>query len=137
MATVTSLRTDWERAVENNRPEDALTALKGLQRLEPKEPRWPHRAGETLRRLGKHAEAADAFLRAIELYHTQGFEARAEALAKSVLQLNPSKADLIAEIRAMPTPSGPASPFLAASAKMRAAAPTRPSVEPEAGAKPK
>lgn len=106
-------------------------ALEGLQGLEPTEPRWPHRAGETLRRLGRLAEATDAFLRAIELYHTQGFSVRADALVRSLLQLNPSKADEVARIRGLPAPS----PFTP-SEEMRSSAPTRPSFDGYPSAEP-
>lgn len=89
------LRAALEKAVAKDRPKDQVTALEGLERLEPKEPRWPHRRGDTLRRMGKGKDAEVAYLRAMQIYAAQGFVARAVAVAKMVVDLNPARAEIL------------------------------------------
>jgi CRP-like cAMP-binding protein len=86
-----ALRLTWERAVERDKPKDALAALEQLELLEPKEARWPHRAADVLRRLGRMKDAELAYDRAMAMYEKQGFVARAVAVAKIIATLNPAR----------------------------------------------
>ncbi len=133
---IDKLREQWDRAVERDRPADAVAVLAALERLEPEEPRWSQRLGEVLRRLGKKHEAEEAFVRATEGYVKQGFLPRAIAMAKLVTSLNPARADLLARFEPpkpapAPAPSrlpAAAPPPLPAAAK--ASTPTLPSPAP-------
>jgi CRP-like cAMP-binding protein len=99
---IEKLREAWEKAVSRDRLKDALAALDGLELLDPKEAKWPQRKGDTLRRLGKTKEAEESFVRAVRCYQAQGFLARAAALAKAVVDLNPERADLLRELDPAP-----------------------------------
>ena len=96
-ARIEELRTQWDRAVERDRPADAIVALTALEKLED-EPRWSQRLGEALRRLGKTSEAEEAFVRAAERYADKGFSAHAIAMAKLVTSINPARTDLLSRL---------------------------------------
>ena len=66
-----------------------------LERVEPSEPRWPHRRGDLLKRLGRKQEAIGSYERAVDLYAQQGFVARAAAMAKVVIAMEPERIDEI------------------------------------------
>ncbi len=104
---IDDLRERWDRAVERDRPNDALAALTELEKLEPEEPRWSQRLGEILRRLGKAREAEEAFVRATERYVKQGFLPRAIAMAKLVISLNPARTDLLKQLEPKPPAARP------------------------------
>jgi len=110
-ARVEALRNDWDRAVERDRPADAVKALVELEKLEPNEPGWSQRLGEALRRLGKSADAVQAFVRATERYAKRGFFPRAIAMAKLAASLDPSQAALLARLEPpKPDPKAPPAP---------------------------
>jgi CRP-like cAMP-binding protein len=109
-ARIEELRTLWDRAVERDRPADAMSALAELENLEADEPRWSQRLGEALRRLGKLRDAEAAFVRAAERYAEKGFLPRAIAMAKLVATMNPAHGDLLARLE----PKKPAPPPLPA-----------------------
>ncbi|MEQ8891228.1 MAG: cyclic nucleotide-binding domain-containing protein, partial [Sandaracinaceae bacterium] len=90
-----SLRDEYNAARRKGKTSAALKALSELEKLEPEEPRWPHQRGEMLRREGDAAEAADAFERATDLYAAEGFVARAVAMAKTLLQVDPSRTEVL------------------------------------------
>jgi CRP-like cAMP-binding protein len=114
-ARIEELRGLWDRAVERDRPADAVTALAELEGLEDDEPRWSQRLGEVLRRLGKLREAEDAFVRAAERYAEKGFLPRAVAMAKLVASMNPAHGDLLARLEPKkPETKKPAPPPLTA-----------------------
>jgi CRP-like cAMP-binding protein len=96
-ARIEELRRQWDRAVERDRPSDAVTALTALEKLED-EPRWSQRLGEALRRLGKTTEAEEAYVRAAERYAAKGFNAHAIAMAKLVASINPARTDLLSRL---------------------------------------
>jgi CRP-like cAMP-binding protein len=96
-ARIEELRSQWDRAVERDRPSDAVVALTALEKLD-EEPRWSQRLGEALRRLGKTKDAEEAFVRAAERYASKGFGAHAIAMAKLVTSLNPARTDLLARL---------------------------------------
>jgi len=107
MADIEALRAEWHRATEKDKPHDALKALVELERLEPNEPRWSQRLGETYRRTGQVTEAVDAFVRAYTRYFERGFLPRAIAMAKLVKSLDAKRGDLLE--RSMPQ-GGPGVP---------------------------
>lgn len=83
-----------QRALGRERLADALVHYEFLESLEPKEPRWPHRKGDLLKRLGRVEDALDAYERAAALYAQLGFVARAAAMAKVVVAIDPDRADV-------------------------------------------
>lgn len=95
MARLDELRADWHKASEKDKPHDAVKALVELEKLEPQEPRWSQRLGESYRRLGQTKEAVDAFARAFQRYFDRGFLPRAIAMAKLVKSLDGARGDLL------------------------------------------
>jgi CRP-like cAMP-binding protein len=89
------LRADWHRATEKDKPHDAVKALVELEKLDPNEPRWSQRLGESYRRIGQTKEAVDAFARAFDRYFSRGFLPRAIAMAKLVRTLDAARGDLL------------------------------------------
>jgi cytochrome c-type biogenesis protein CcmH/NrfG len=53
-----------------------------LVEQEPSDPRWPHKLGDVLRKLGQESEATVAYRRAARLYADKGFVDRARALTQ-------------------------------------------------------
>ncbi len=96
---IARLREAWTNASGRGRHDEALRALEQLEQLEPKEPRWSHRAGDTLRRLGRVRDAESAYERAFERYTAAGFLAQAVALAKLITSINPKRVDLLARVQ--------------------------------------
>ena len=77
---------------------EALLHYEALQGVERNEPRWPHRKGDLLKRLGREGEAIAAYERAVDLYAQQGFVARAAAMAKVVLAMAPDRVDVLERV---------------------------------------
>lgn len=98
MSRTAKLRDALQQALRKERFPAALTVYDQLAEAEPTEPRWPHRKGDLLRRLNDDASAVRAFERAVDLYATQGFVARAAALAKVILQIDPSRRDILERV---------------------------------------
>ncbi len=69
-----------------------------LEEADPNEPRWPHRHGDLLLRLGRGDDAVRAYERAVDLYAGLGFVARAAAMAKVILGVRPSRADVLERV---------------------------------------
>jgi CRP-like cAMP-binding protein len=86
------------KALEENRELEAIELLAELRRFEPDNARWPHKQGELLKQLGHHAQAAQVFEKAVGLYAKQGFIARAVAMAKTVVELDPSRISVLERI---------------------------------------
>ncbi|MCW5831895.1 MAG: cyclic nucleotide-binding domain-containing protein [Labilithrix sp.] len=95
MDRLESLRAQWHKASEKDKPHDAVKALVELERLEPHEPRWSQRLGESHRRIGNTKDAVDAFARAYQRYFDRGFLPRAIAMAKLVKSLDAARGDLL------------------------------------------
>lgn len=93
--SLNQLRDNVDVAIRKQRFDDALRMYDQLQELEPDEPRWPHRQGDLLNRLGNKARAVDAFERAVDLYAKLGFIARAAAMAKVILGIDPTRTDVL------------------------------------------
>jgi CRP-like cAMP-binding protein len=87
----TNLRDDLAKALSAQRVNQALDLYELIERRNPDEPRWPHRKGDLLRRMGRKADAVLAYERCVELYSAKGFVARAAAMAKVILAIDPSK----------------------------------------------
>ncbi len=82
-------------ALKTRRFAQALELYALIEKRKPEEPRWAHRKGDLLRRLGRNAEAVLAYERAVQLYCARGFDARASATAKLVLAIDPSKVEVL------------------------------------------
>ena len=92
------LRDKLNQALRKERRGEALSYYEALQVVEPNEPRWPHRKGDLLKRLGRRQEAVEAYERAADLYAHQGFEARAAAMAKVVMGIAPEHVDVLERV---------------------------------------
>jgi Flp pilus assembly protein TadD len=65
----------------------ALELYELIEKDKPDEPRWSHRKGDLLCRMGRDADAALAYERAVSLYAARGFAARAAATARLMPQI--------------------------------------------------
>lgn len=97
---IAELRGQFDEARRKGKMDRAREALEELTRLEPGEPRWPHQLGEVFRRTGDTKAAADAYEVATDLYAREGFVARAVAMAKTLLQLDPTRGAALARVDA-------------------------------------
>lgn len=90
--TITNdLRDELSKSLRTGRLSDALELYRLIERRKPDEPRWPHRKGDLLNRMGREDEAVVAYERAIHLYAAKGFIERAIATAKVMLSIDPTK----------------------------------------------
>lgn len=87
----TDLRALLSKALQSGRFPQALDLYELIERRKPDEPRWAHRKGDLLHRMGRDAEAVVAYERAVHLYSAMGFDARAAATAKLLMGIDPSK----------------------------------------------
>lgn len=69
----------------------ALELYERIEQQEPNEPRWSHRKGDLLQRMGRRSDAVLAYQRAVELYSQKGFAARAAATEKMIVALRGSR----------------------------------------------
>lgn len=97
-STTVDLRAELNRALEHGQMNEALDIYELIEKRKPDEPRWSHRKGDLLRRIGREAEALRAYERAAYLYSARGFDARAAATAKLVLGIDPSKGDVLERV---------------------------------------
>jgi tetratricopeptide (TPR) repeat protein len=97
-STTVDLRAQLNRALEHGRMIEALEIYELLERRAPDEPRWSHRKGDLLRRIGHEADALHAYERAAYLYSARGFDARATATAKLMLAIDPSKGHVLERV---------------------------------------
>ena len=86
------------RALRKERLVEALEAYDELERLNSDEPRWAHRKGDLLKRMGQRDQAVLAYTHAVDLYAQQGFVARAAAMAKVILNLDPSQTAILERV---------------------------------------
>lgn len=91
----TDLCSELSKTLQSGRFADALSIYELIEKRKPDEPRWAHRKGDLLRRMGRKAEAVVAYERAVHLYADRGFDARAAATARLVLAIDPSKRDVL------------------------------------------
>jgi Flp pilus assembly protein TadD len=78
----THLRAQLSKALKAERINEALDLYELIEKQRADEPRWSHRRGDLLQRIGRKADAVLAYERAVELYAAKGFVARAAAMAK-------------------------------------------------------
>jgi tetratricopeptide (TPR) repeat protein len=97
-STTMDLRAELNRALEHGQMNEALDIYELVEKRKPEEPRWSHRKGDLLRRIGREADALRAYERAAYLYSAKGFDARAAATAKLVLAIDPSKGDVLERV---------------------------------------
>lgn len=91
----TDLCSELSKALKSERFSDALDLYELIEKRKPDEPRWAHRKGDLLRRMGRATDAVLAYERAVQLYSDRGFDARAAATAKLVLAIDPGKGELL------------------------------------------
>lgn len=97
-AKLSSLKDEIEKALSAGKLPRALEIARELQRAEPEESRWAQKAGDVLRRQNKPREAALELEKAARTWAKQGFVARAIAMAKTVVSLDPGRQSLLAEL---------------------------------------
>jgi CRP-like cAMP-binding protein len=93
-----NLRTRLGRALKAERLNEALDLYELVEKQTPNEPRWAHRRGDLLQRMGRKADAVLAYERAVDLYAAKGFVARAAAMAKLILAIDPSKGEVLERV---------------------------------------
>jgi CRP-like cAMP-binding protein len=93
-----TLRDKLDKAQRRERFNEALAILDKLQMLEPSASRWPHKRGDLLRRIGRRDEAIHAYEQAVDLYAREGFLARAVAMAKTIVSLDPKRTDALQRV---------------------------------------
>ena len=86
-----NLRAQLSKALQTGRVSQALELYELIERQRPHEPRWSHRKGDLLQRMGRKADAVLAYERAVELYMAKGFVARAAATAKVMWAIDPGR----------------------------------------------
>ncbi|MGE0548784.1 MAG: cyclic nucleotide-binding domain-containing protein [Kofleriaceae bacterium] len=96
-----SLREEAAAATAAGKFKRALSAYLELERLEPRDPQWAKRAGETYRRLNNTRMAIEAYSRSAERYAQGGFLVQAIAVCKLILQIDPQHADTLRRISQM------------------------------------
>lgn len=96
--TVRKLRKRLETALGKQKDSDALEVLGELIQAEPKVPRWPHKRGELYRKHNRKKEAVECYTLAADLYVDQGFIARAVAMAKTILDIDPRATQVLERI---------------------------------------
>lgn len=92
-----SLKARLAKALQTERLDEALGLYEAIEKQSPEEPRWAHRRGDLLQRMDRKADAVLAYERAVDLYAAQGFVARAAAMAKLILAMDPSKGEAVLE----------------------------------------
>ena len=92
------LRAQLSKALEAGQMEQALEFYELIEKQKPDEPRWSHRKGDLLRRMGREADAVRAYERAVELYAARGFDARAVATAKVMLAIDPNRGEVLEQV---------------------------------------
>jgi len=94
----TNLRAELSNALKTNRLHEALDLYELIEKQQADEPRWSHRRGDLLQRMGRKADAVLAYEQAVDLYAAKGFVARAAAMAKVIIAIDPSRGDVLARV---------------------------------------
>jgi CRP-like cAMP-binding protein len=94
----TNLRAQLSKALKADRVNEALDLYELIEKQRTDEPRWSHRRGDLLQRMGRKADAVLAYERAVDLYAAKGFVARAAAMAKVILAIDPSKGEVLERV---------------------------------------
>ena len=93
-----NLRAQLTKALKAERLHEALDIYELIEKQQKDEPRWSHRRGDLLQRMGRKADAVLAYERAVDLYAAQGFVARAAAMAKVILAIDPTKGEVLERV---------------------------------------
>ena len=93
-----NLRAQLSQALKAERLHEALDIYELIEKKLKDEPRWSHRRGDLLQRMGRKADAVVAYERAVSLYAAKGFVARAAAMAKVILAIDPSKVEILEQV---------------------------------------
>lgn len=93
-----SLKAQLAKALKAERLHEALDLYELIEKQAPDEPRWSHRRGDLLQRMGRKGDAVLAYERAVDLYAAQGFVARAAAMAKLIVAMDPSKGEVLERV---------------------------------------
>jgi CRP-like cAMP-binding protein len=94
----TNLRAEISKALKANRLHEAVDLYELMEKRQADEPRWSHRRADLLQRIGRKADAVRAYERAVELYAAKGFVARAVAMSKVILAIDPSKGEVLERV---------------------------------------
>jgi len=89
------LRSRLAKYAQKGYTSESILCLSDLQILEPEVPQWPHLRAQLLMRLWRHSEALNCYERATQLYVQQGLLARAIVMAKSVIEIDPERIDVL------------------------------------------
>ena len=92
------LRAELSGALKADRLHEALDIYELIEKKRKDEPRWAHRRGDLLQRLGRKADAVVAYERAVVLYAAKGFVARAAAMAKVIVAIDPTKTEVLEQV---------------------------------------
>jgi hypothetical protein len=103
-STTMDLRAELNSALEHGRMIEALEIYELFEKRKPDEPRWSHRKGDLLRRIGHEADAVRAYERAAYLYSARGYDACAVATAKLISAIDPSKAHVLEKVNRVAEP---------------------------------
>lgn len=93
-----NLRAQLSKALKAERLHEALDLYEKIEKQQAGEPRWSHRRGDLLQRMGRKADAVLSYERAVDLYAAKGFVARAAAMAKVILAIDPSKGEVLERV---------------------------------------
>ena len=86
-SSISDLHAQVSDALRLGRVAEALDLYELIEKRKPNDPRWSHRKGDLLHRMGRDFDALIAYQRAVELYAAKGFEARAAATARLMSQI--------------------------------------------------
>ena len=93
------LRDRLEKAQSQRNDKLSDVILEELETLEPDNARWPHRRGDLLRKLpARTADALHCYERAAALYMSSGFLPRAIAMAKVIVEVDPSRTAVLEQV---------------------------------------
>ena len=89
MVAINNLKQGAVSALRKGKYRQALHCYQALEKEEPGSGDWPRRIAEIMKRLGDPNEALRSLERAMEKYEQSGFEAKAHAVSRMILQLDP------------------------------------------------
>ena len=86
------------KLAQKNAKDKALAEYQKLLKLDPKDAKLRLEVGDAHRRWGQVEEAVDTYKRVAEQYMAEGFDARAVAVFKQILNLDPDQLDAYAPL---------------------------------------
>lgn len=89
MVAINNLKQGAVSALRRGKYRKALHCYQALEKAEPQSGDWPRRIAEILKRLGKNEGALESLERAMEKYEQSGFAAKANAVSRMILQIDP------------------------------------------------